>query len=205
LTCRPGELLEPIDFAVKKAEVEKKVGHSISERDVLSATLYPGVFEEFDRHRQEFGDTSVLPTPVFFYGMEVGDEVNIDIEPGKTLIIGLNAVGSLQKDGGRNIYFELNGEPRQVHVPDLSVQSDVASQRKADLANHHEVGAPMPGKVIRIDVKVGDEVKVGDTLLATEAMKMETNIKAKEDGVVKELLCKEGEQVLQGALLIVLE
>ena len=205
LTCRPGELLEPADFGAKKIEIEKKVGHPISEREVLSAILYPGVFEEFDRHRQEYGDTSVLPTPVFFYGMEVGDEVSIDIESGKTLIIQLNAVGSLQKDGTRNIYFELNGEPRQVQVQDLSVKSDDASQRKADPANHHEVGAPMPGKVFRINVKVGDAVKAGDTLLATEAMKMETNIKAKEDGVVKEILYKEGQQVPQGALLMVLE
>jgi pyruvate carboxylase len=205
LTCRPGELLEPIDFGAKKAEIEKKLGHALSERDVLSAILYPGVFEEFDRHCQEYGDTSVLPTPVFFYGMEVGDEVSIDIEPGKTLIIQLNAVGSLQKDGTRNIYFELNGEPRQVQVQDLSVKSDEASQRKADPANHHEVGAPMPGKVFRINVKVGDAVKAGDTLLATEAMKMETNIKAKEDGIVKEIIYKEGQQVPQGALLMVLE
>ncbi|HAD03768.1 MAG TPA: pyruvate carboxylase, partial [Desulfuromonas sp.] len=204
LTCRPGELLEPVDFAAKKAAVEKKLGHKISDRDVLSATLYPGVFEEFDRHRQEYSDTSVLPTPVFFYGLEVGDETSIDIEPGKTLIVQLNAVGSLQKDGTRNIYFELNGEPRQVTVADLSVKRDEAAGRKADPDKSGEIGAPMPGKVFKLLVNVGDTVKAGDTLLSTEAMKMETNVKAKEDGKVVELLVKEGQQVQQGALLLVL-
>ena len=205
LTCRPGELLEPVDFAAKKMEVEKKVGHAVSERETLSATLYPGVFEEFDRHRQEYSDTSVLPTPVFFYGLGVGDETSIDIEPGKTLIIKLNAVGSLQKDGTRHIYFELNGEPRQVTVQDLSVKRDESAHRKADAGNPKEVGAPMPGKVFKILVNVGDEVKAGDTLLSTEAMKMETNVKAREDGKIVDIFFKEGAQVQQGDLLVIIE
>ncbi|BCR05536.1 pyruvate carboxylase [Desulfuromonas versatilis] len=205
LTCRPGELLEPVDFAAKKAQVEKKVGHPISERDVLSATLYPGVFEEFDRHRQEFSDTSFLPTPVFFYGLDIGDEVSIDIEPGKTLIIKLNAIGRVHDDGTRNIYFELNGEPRQVRVKDLSVATEETSHAKADPDDSRQVGAPMPGKLFKLLVAVGDAVKAGDTLLSTEAMKMETNVKAQKDGVVKEVLFKEGDQVQQGDLLVVLD
>ncbi len=205
LTCRPGELLEPVDFVAKKAEVEKKLGHQISDRDVLSAVLYPGVFEEFDRQRQEYSDLSFLPTPVFFYGLEVGEEVSIEIQPGKTLIVTLNAVGNLHADGTRHIYFELNGEPRQVMVKDMSVETEDASHRKADPDNHHEIGAPMPGKIFKMLVDVGDEVKAGDTLLATEAMKMETNVKAREDGVVKEILFGEGAQVQQGDLLVILE
>ncbi|MBE0597592.1 MAG: pyruvate carboxylase, partial [Desulfuromonadales bacterium] len=204
LTCRPGELLEPVDFAAKQRELESRLEHPVSEREVLSAVLYPGVFEEFDRHRQEYGDSSFLPTPVFFYGLEVGDEVNIDIEPGKTLITRLNAVGSLQKDASRHIYFELNGEPRQVTVKDLSVKAEEASHQKAEKANPKQIGAPMPGKLFKILVKVGDSVKSGDTLLVTEAMKMETNIKAREDGEVAELLFKEGAQVQQGDLLVVM-
>jgi len=205
LTCRPGELLEPVDFTAKKAQIEKKVEHQISDRDVLSVTLYPGVFEEFDRHRQEYSDTSFLPTPVFFYGLDVGDEVNIDIQPGKTLIIKLNAVGKVQDDGTRNIYFELNGEPRQVPVRDLSVESDEESHEKADPANDKHVGAPMPGKIFKLMVSVGGEVKAGDVLLSTEAMKMETNVKAKSDGKIAEIRFKEGEQIQQGDLLIVFE
>jgi len=205
LTCRPGELLEPVDFAAKKVELEKKLGHTVKDREVLSAVLYPGVFEEFDRHRQEFSDTSFMPTPVFFYGLEVGDEVTIDIEAGKTLIVKLNAIGRVHENGTRNIYFELNGEPRQVTVKDLSVETEEVSHVKADPDDPKQVGAPMPGKIFKLLVAVGDEVKEGDTLLSTEAMKMETNIKAKKDGKVKELLFKEGDQVQQGDLLVVLE
>jgi pyruvate carboxylase len=204
LTCRPGELLEPVDFAAKKAEVEKKLGHPISDREILSAVLYPGVFETFDRERQEYSDLSKVPTPVFFYGLEVGDETTFEIESGKTLIIKLNAVGNLHPDGTRHIYFELNGEPRQVMVKDLSVESDVAEHRKADPDDAKQIGAPMPGKIFKLMVTVGQEVKAGETLLSSEAMKMETNVKAKEDGVVKEVLFKEGDQVQQGDLLVVL-
>ena len=205
LTHRPGELLEPVDFPAKKKEVEKKLGHAISDRELLSAVLYPGVFEEFDRHRQEYSDSSVISTPVFFYGLEVGDETTIEIEAGKMLIIKLNAVGRVQEDGTRNIYFELNGEPRQVTVTDLSVNKETATARKADPDNPKHIGAPMPGKVLKILVNPGDKVSIGDTLLSTEAMKMESNIKAREEGVIAEVLGKEGKQVQQGDLLLILE
>ncbi|SHI74620.1 pyruvate carboxylase [Malonomonas rubra DSM 5091] len=205
LTCRPGELLEPVDFVLKKDELEKKLGHKVRDEDVLSAVLYPGVYEEYDRFRQEHSDTSVLPTPVFFYGLDIGDEVTIDIEAGKTLIVKLNAVGRVREDGTRNIYFELNGEPRTVVVKDESVESDESSHVKADPDNGHEIGAPMPGKIFKMNVNIGDEVKEGDVMLVTEAMKMETNVKAKKDGVIKEIVFGEGDQVDQGDLLLVFE
>jgi pyruvate carboxylase len=205
LTCRPGELLEPIDFAARREELQAKLGHNISDRDILSAVLYPGVFEDYDRFRQEYSDTSCLPTPVFFYGLDVGDEVSIDIEAGKTLIIKLNAVGRVREDGTRNIYFELNGEPRVVTVKDLSVESEHESHEKADPANVKHVGAPMPGKVFKLLASVGEKVVAGDTLLTTEAMKMETNVKTRVDGVVAELRFGEGESIDQGDLLVVLE
>jgi pyruvate carboxylase len=197
--------LEPDDFTAKKTDLELKLGHNVSDRDVLSAVLYPGVFEEFDRHRQEYSDTSFLPSPVFFYGLDVGDEVSIDIEAGKTLIIKLNAIGRVHEDGTRNIYFELNGEPRVVTVKDLAAESDEVSHEKADPANSKHVGAPMPGKIFKLMVTVGEKVSAGDTLLTTEAMKMETNVKAKVDGVVAEVRFAEGAQVEQGDLLVVLE
>ncbi|PNU19639.1 pyruvate carboxylase [Geothermobacter hydrogeniphilus] len=204
LTCRPGELLEPVDFEAKKVELERKLGHQVSDRDVLSAVLYPGVFEEFDRHRQTYSDTSVLPTPVFFYGLEVGEEVTIDIQEGKTLIIKLNAIGRVHEDGTRNIYYELNGMPRSAVVKDLSVETEGTAHVKADPDDEKQVGAPMPGKIFKLLVNVGDEVAEGDTLLATEAMKMETNVKAKLAGTVKEILFAEGDQVDQDDLLVVL-
>ncbi|MCD6528003.1 MAG: pyruvate carboxylase [Desulfuromonas sp.] len=204
-THRPGEFLEPVDFAAKKVELEKKVGHPVKDRDLSSAVLYPGVFEEFDRHRQEYSDTSVLPTPIYFYGLDVGDEASIEIQPGKTLIVKMTAIGKVHTDGTRNIYFELNGEPRQIVVKDMSVESDEAEHQKAEKGNDKHVGAPMPGKIFKMNVAVGDEVKEGDTLIVTEAMKMETNIKAKIDGIIKEVLFKEGDQVKQDDLLVIID
>ena len=204
-THRPGELLEPVDFSSKKEELENKLGHEVKDRDVSSAVLYPGVFEEFDRHRQQYSDTSVLPTPLYFYGLEPGDEVSIDIEPGKTLIVKLTAIGEVSKDGTRSIFFELNGEPRQVSVKDLSVDTDDVDIVLADPGNDKHIGAPMPGKIFKMNVSVGDEVKAGETLLVTEAMKMETNVRSKVDGVVKEILHSEGDQVQQDVLIIVME
>ena len=205
LSCRPGELLEPVDFDAKKAEVEKNLGHTISDRDVLSAVLYPGVYEEFDRFRQEFSDISVLSTPVFFYGLDIGDEVTIEIEEGKTLIVKLSAVGRVREDGTRNIYFELNGEPRSATIKDHAVQLKGEGHCKADPDNGHEIGAPMPGKIFKLMVSVDDEVAEGDVLLVTEAMKMETNVKAAKAGVVKDIIFEEGAQVEQGDLLVVLD
>ena len=121
------------------------------------------------------------------------------------MIIKLNAVGRVHDDGTRNIYFELNGEPRVVSVLDTSVETDVVSHEKADPANVKHVGAPMPGKVFKILAIVGEKISAGDTLLTTEAMKMETNVKAKVDGVVAEIRFGEGDHLDQGDLLVILE
>jgi pyruvate carboxylase len=203
ITCRPGELLEPVDFDEERLLLEEKLGHRVDDRALVSNILYPHVFPEFDRHRQDYSDTSVIPTPIFFYGLEPGQETSLDIEPGKTLIIKLNAIGKVQKDGTRAVYFELNGNARSVTVRDQSVQTDETVREKADKGNSKHVGAPMPGKVLKVNVKSGDEVKTGDVLMVTEAMKMETNIKAKEDGKVSEVKFKEGEKVEKEDLLIV--
>ncbi|HEY6873140.1 MAG TPA: pyruvate carboxylase [Geobacteraceae bacterium] len=204
ITCRPGELLEPADFDLERDKVEMKVGHPVDDKRLMSYILYPHVYPEFDRHRQEYSDTSVIPTPIFFYGLEPGQETSIDIEPGKTLIIKLNAVGRVHPDGTRHIYFELNGNARSVVVRDQSVVTEQVAREKADKGNPKHIGAPMPGKVLKLNVKNGDEVKAGDILMVTEAMKMETNIKAKEDGKVAEVKFKEGDKVEKEDLVIVL-
>jgi len=204
ITCRPGELLEPVDFEEERLKLEERLGHRIDDKALVSAILYPNVYPEFDRHRQEYSDTSVIPTPIFFYGLEPGQETSLDIEPGKTLIIKLNAIGKVQPDGTRQVYFELNGNARSVTVRDQSIQSDEAVREKADKGNPHHIGAPMPGKVLKVTVKAGDEVKAGDVLMVTEAMKMETNIKAKADGKVGEVKFKEGDKVEKEDLVVVM-
>lgn len=205
ITCRPGELLEPVDFDEKRLEVEARVGHPVDDKALMSYLLYPNVFPEFDRHRQEYSDTSVFPTPIFFYGLEPGQETSIEIEPGKTLIIKLNAIGKVHPDGTRHIFFELNGQQRQIIVRDLSVQSEEAVREKADKGNPKHIAAPMPGKVLKVTIKAGDEIKAGDVLMVTEAMKMETNIKAKEDSKIAEVKFKEGDKVEKDDLVIVLD
>jgi pyruvate carboxylase len=205
ITCRPGELLEPVDFEEERHKVEAKVRHSVDDKRLMSYLLYPHIYPEFDRHLQTYSDTSVIPTPIFFYGLEPGQETSVDIEPGKTLIIKLNAIGRVHPDGTRHIYFELNGQARSVIVRDNSVITDLVEREKADKANPKHVGAPMPGKVLKLNVKGGDCVKAGDILLVTEAMKMETNIKAKEDGKVGEVRCKEGDKVEKEDLLVIME
>jgi pyruvate carboxylase len=204
ITCRPGELLEPADFEVERGKLEERLGHKIDDKALISAILYPNVYPEFDRHRQDYSDTSVIPTPIFFYGLEPGQETSLDIEAGKTLIIKLNAIGKVQPDGTRQVYFELNGNARSVTVRDQSIQSDTAAREKADKGNPKHVGAPMPGKVLKLNVKAGDAVKAGDVLMVTEAMKMETNIKAREDGVIAEVKFKEGDKVEKEDLVLIL-
>ncbi len=204
ITCRPGELLEPVDFEAERTALREKVGHRVDDKTLLSHILYPNVYPDFDRHRRTCSDTSVIPTPVFFYGLEPGQETAVEIEPGKTLIIKLNAIGALHDDGTRQIFFELNGLARQVTVRDRSAMVDEKVRQKADSGNPKHVGAPMPGKLLKVSVKVGDEVKAGDILMVTEAMKLETNIKAKADGAIAEVKFQEGETVEKEDLLIVM-
>ncbi|BDG08716.1 pyruvate carboxylase [Anaeromyxobacter paludicola] len=202
ITCRPGELLPPADLEAARAEGEARVGEKLDDEQLLSYLLYPQVHPELVRHRQAFSDTSVVPTPIFFYGLAPGQETSIEIEPGKTLIVKLTNVGPLQKDGTRELYFELNGEQRAVTVPDASAAVKGEARVKAARGDPRQVGAPMPGKVVKLAVKPGDAVKAGDLLLVTEAMKMETSVKARADGKVAEVRVKEGGRVEKEDLLV---
>lgn len=204
-TTRPGELLPPVDFAQVKAELEEKINREASELDVLSYIMYPQVFLEYDQSIKEYGDLSVLETPTFFYGLRPGEETAVSIERGKTLIIKLVAVGDINPDGKRTIYFELNGQPREITIRDLSAKISENIRPKADPQNPHHLGASMPGKVLKVLVEVGDKVKRGEHLLVSEAMKMETTIQAPIDGKVKAVLVKAGETIEAGDLLLELE
>jgi pyruvate carboxylase len=203
ISCRPGELLEPADLEAERKKAEARVGHAVGDPQLVSYLLYPSVFAEYDRHRQDYSDTAVIPTPQFLYGLAPGQETIIEIAPGKTLIVKLTTVGPLLKDGTREVYFELNGEARTVTVRDQSAAKDDAARVKADKGNAKHVGAPMPGKVVKVSVKAGEAVKAGAVLLVTEAMKMETNVKAKADGTVQEVRFAEGGKVEKDDLLVV--
>ena len=172
---------------------------------MLSHLLYPEVFQQFAAHRREYADVSGLPTPQFFYGLEPGEEVAVDIEPGKRLIVKFLAVGSPHPDGTRTVFFELNGQPRDVTVQDRSLEPDAAAAVKADPADENQVGSPMPGMVVTVAVQPGDRVKAGQKLLTIEAMKMQTNLAAERDGVVKAVNVAAGSQVAAGDLLVTLE
>jgi pyruvate carboxylase len=205
LSCRPGELLPPADFEAKKTELRELLGREPTNRDILSALLYPGVYEDFVDHQKRFSDTSVMKTPLFLYGLEVGQEDSVDIEEGKTLVIKLNAIGELLPDGTRVVHFELNGQPREVRIQDKAAQVEEIKRPKAEAGNPHHVGAPMPGKVVKILVNVGDKVEKRATVCVVEAMKVETAVITQTAGKVKEIMVARGDTVEQSDLLMSLE
>jgi pyruvate carboxylase len=188
-TDRPGAHLEPIDFKAISEKVKEQTG-AYSITDTLSYVMYPDVFSKFAAARQQFGELDILPTPVFFYGLGEREEVTLELEPGKTLIVRLLAVGEARPDGMRTVFFELNGQPREVEVRDRSIKDAGTARRKADSAKPGEVGAPIPGAVTMLHVEAGEQVKKGDSLLVLEAMKMQTTVYAPVAGTVKEVAAK---------------
>ncbi len=191
-----------LDFKAIAAELEKAIGREPDRREVLSYVMFPRVFTDFAAHDAQYSDLSILPTDVFFYGFEQGQEVSVDIEPGKTLIIKFVAIGEPRADGSRTVYFELNGLPRNADVIDRSLEPTEKRRAKADKSNPLEVGAPMPGMIVTIAVALGDTVTAGQKLLSLEAMKMESTLYAERGGKVEELLVTAGTKVDAGDLLI---
>jgi pyruvate carboxylase len=202
ITGRPGASLPPADFAATKAELEKRLGRPADDRDAVTHLLYPRVFPELAAHQARYSDTSVLPTPVFFYGMQPGDEVSIDIERGKTLIVKFLTVGDPHEDGTRTVFFELNGQPREVVVKDKELAPAAPARPRAEAGNPLHVGAPMPGLVVRVLVAAGEQVAAGQKLFTLEAMKMETTLYADRAATVAEVLVRPGTQVEAGELLL---
>ena len=206
LQDRPGAYLDPVDFEAVRAEVreltkDEPVTREPTDREVLSRVLFPQVYADFAAHRAAYGDTSALDTPTFFYGPKPGERVAADIEPGKTLIIRLVSVGEVHADGTRPVLFELNGHAREVRVQDQDVAAP-DRRAKAEQGNWQEMGASMPGKVVKILVQPGDTVNKGADLLVTEAMKMETALRAPRHAVVEELLVRQGDVVESADLLL---
>ncbi|GAB7388939.1 pyruvate carboxylase [Bacillaceae bacterium] len=201
-TRRPGELLPPVDFAKVERELQEKIGREVTKQDLLAYIMYPQVFLEKEQHEAEYSDVSVLDTPTFFYGLRPGEEISVEIEQGKTLIVKLISIGPVQADGMRTVYFELNGQPREITVQDQSVQATVQRKPKVQPGNPKQIGATMPGKVLKIMVEEGDKVKKGEHLIVTEAMKMETTIQAPADGTIKKIYVQEGDAIEAKDLLI---
>jgi pyruvate carboxylase len=201
-TGRPGATLAPADFEAARTLIEPKLGRTPSDKDVLSYLLYPKVFADFADHQAKYADVSVLPTPVFFFGLQAGEEVNLEIEPGKTLVVKFLTVGDPHEDGRRQVFFELNGQPREVMVVDRSLGAVSTARQKADPANPKHIAAPMPGAVVAVAVAAGDDVAAGQKLATLEAMKMESVIHAPAAGKVAEVLTPAGTQVDGGDLLI---
>jgi pyruvate carboxylase len=166
--------------------------------------MYPKVFVDFAEHHRTYGDVSVLSTPVFFHGLLRDEELFTDIERGKTLVIRFLAVGEPDADGRRTVFFELNGQPREVKITDRSRAPRGPGRRMADEADETHVPAPMPGLVVGVSVRAGDRVQQGDRLLSIEAMKMETGVFAERAGVVEEVVVAPGAQVETKQLLMVL-
>ena len=202
LTERPGATLPPIDLDAARAKAAELLGTPATDRDAQSYLMYPRVFPELADHLKTYSDTSSLPTPLFFFGPDPEVENLIEIEPGKTLIVKLLAVGEPHPNGQRTAFFELNGQPREVQVVDRSLASAVKAAPKADPADPLQVGSPLPGLVVGVAVNVGDPVRKGQKLLSIEAMKMETTLYAERPGRVTEVFASVGLQVTTGELLV---
>lgn len=198
----PPVVAETDSFASVKTELEKKLARPARDDEVLSYRLYPKVFLDYIRHRDTFGDLTNLTTPVFFYGLRQGQEIETDLEPGKTLVISLAGISEPDKAGIRRVFYDLNGFPRDVEIKDSATAAGGPSRPKADPLSDRQVGAAMPGKVLAVMVKPGQDVKAGDTLLVTESMKMEYVITAKSSGKVQKVTAGAGDMVEGGDLLV---
>jgi pyruvate carboxylase len=199
---RPGARMPAADFVTEKESLEKKTGHAISNGDLLSYLLYPEVFLKFDKFRQAHSDVSVLPTPAFFYGLKPGEEITVEIEAGKTLIIKFMTASDPHPEGTRTLFFDLNGQPREVTVRDKALRVVERAHPKADPADPGQVGAPTAGIISGIAVQLNQNVERGAKLMTLEAMKMQSNIYAPISGRVTKLLVTPGQNVEAKDLLL---
>jgi pyruvate carboxylase len=201
---RPGDRLPPVDLEAIRTKGEQECGQPLDEQQLSSYLMYPKQMREFCEHQQRYGDTSQLPTPVFFYGPQPQQEIAVEIDPGKTLLVALQSV-SPDGESAQKVQFELNGQARTVRVQSALTAGATTTRPLADPSNPWHVAAPMPGAVVAVAVQPGQTVQAGDTLLAIEAMKMETHICAERNAVVETIFVSAGDRVDAKALLIVLK
>ena len=206
ITDRPGKHVAPLDLEAARAEASKEMeGKAVDDEDLSGYLMYPKVFLDYMGRHRTYGPVRTLPTKTFFYGMQPGEEITAEIDPGKTLEIRLQAVGETNEDGDVRVFFELNGAPRVIRVPNRLVKSASAARPKAEEGNPNHIGAPMPGVVASVGAVVGAEVAEGDLLLTIEAMKMESGIYAERAAVVKAVYAHAGSQIDAKDLLVEFE
>jgi pyruvate carboxylase len=205
-TERPGKHMNPVDIEAVRSQVSKELeGFRVDDEDLNGYLMYPKVFLDYMGRHRVYGPVRTLPTPVFFYGMQPGEEVSIDIGTGVRLEVRLQAVGETTEDGDVRVFFELNGQPRVVRIPNRKVKAATKAKPKAQEGNPAHVGAPMPGSVASVGVAVGQKVNAGDLMLTIEAMKMETGLHADRSAIVKAVHVQPGSQIDAKDLLIELE
>jgi len=205
-TKRPGELAAPVDLEAARASLAAKLGRPSTDDDLYSHLMYPQVFADFDHFLGNYGEVSGLPTPAFFYGLSIGEEIEVQIDHGKLLFIKLIGIGEADDEGRRNVFYELNGMPRESQVLDKALApKNAVTKPKGDAKDPLQVVAPMPGMVTDLAVGVGTHVKAGDPIVTLEAMKMLTTISANIDGTVTEILVKKGDSVSSDDLLARIE
>jgi len=202
ITVRPGALLTDAALPSERAQAEKLCGRSLSDEEFASYLMYPKVFVEYFEAQQKWGPLSLLPTPIFFYGMTLEEELSFELERGKTLVVRLSALGETDEQGQVQVFFELNGQPRVIRVPNRQIVAKLPARRKAEEGNPSHVAAPMPGLVSTVSVQAGQEVKAGDILLTIEAMKMETVLHAPKDGAIAEVLVTAAQPIDARDLLV---
>ena len=206
VTERPGKSMPAADLEALRAEVSGVLeGKKVDDEDLNGYLMYPRVFLDYMGRHRTYGPVRVLPTQTFFYGMQPGEEITAEIDPGKTLEILLQAVGETNEEGDARVFFELNGQPRVIRVPNRKVKSTAAARPKAENGNISHIGAPMPGVVASVAALTGAQVHAGDLLLTIEAMKMETGLHAERDAVIKAVHVTPGAQIDAKDLLIEFE
>ena len=203
---RPGKHLAPVDLEEVRKDLTKQLeGFKVDDEDLNGYLMYPKVFLDYMGRHRTYGPVRTLPTKTFFYGMEAGDEITAEIDPGKTLEIRMQAIGETDENGEVKVFFELNGQPRTIRVPNRKIKATTAARPKAEAGNADHIGAPMPGVVASVAVQAGQKVAEGDLLLTIEAMKMETGLHAERDATIKAVHIQAGGQIDAKDLLIELE
>lgn len=205
ITVRPGSLAKPVDFAEVNAELKTKLGRTPSEEEVISYILYPKVFMDYRNNIERFGEMAALDTTTFYQGMRPGETVHINYGPGKTSIVKLNSISKPDEKGDRTLFYSLNGQTIQITIHDKDSHSAVVTIPKAEPTNPNHIGATLSGSVLQVLVETGQTVAKGESLIVTEAMKMETTIKAPFTGIIKHIYVKNGDVLQPQDLLIEME